>query len=281
MSFAARQQTLVIALDYAKAPGSRFPRHGQDIEALLLACLADPTLPIDKSRVALGGWSAGGTLALTVSARPLVRALNPPLRAVVPMYPAVDYTSRAASKAALGGGRRRKTGLIKGFRGRERDYFVRLQPALNWAYLPVGTNLADPGVSPMWLERSELPRHVFVMACELDILANEAWRLAWRLAEKRGEGRDPPRVGEAPGREEVGQPGELVLQGDERFACEEKNAAGSVRWLLVPDVVHSFDQDDFLKITRDKVMAKDAIEKRTKVIDEVGRWLFEAPFQEG
>ena len=54
-----------------------------------------------------------------------------------------------------------------------------------------------------------------------------------------------------------------------------------MRWLLVPDVVHSFDQDDFLKITRDKVMAKDAIEKRTKVIDEVGRWLFEAPFQEG
>lgn len=38
---------------------------GQDVEALMLAALADPELAphIDRSRVSVLGWSSGGNLA--------------------------------------------------------------------------------------------------------------------------------------------------------------------------------------------------------------------------
>ena len=56
------------------------------------------------------------------------------------------------------------------------------------------------------------------------------------------------------------------------------------RWLLVPDVVHGFDQDIiqlFAWLWRDRAMLTDARIKRDKVIDIVGQWLLEGPFKAG
>ena len=72
-AFADAHGVLVISLNYAKAPAAPFPTAPRDVEALLLAALADASLPIDRTtdgpttRTAIAGFSAGGNLALAVS----------------------------------------------------------------------------------------------------------------------------------------------------------------------------------------------------------------------
>merc|ERR1711939_168934 len=79
-----KHNCLVISLSYSRSPRSPFPVAVQDITALIPAILADSTLPIDHGRVALGGFSAGGNLALAAAQSPLVGAR---LKAIVPVYP--------------------------------------------------------------------------------------------------------------------------------------------------------------------------------------------------
>ncbi len=79
--FANKQKTLVISLNYSKSPQHPFPTALHDIEALLLAALADESLPIDRSkrpntsvsRTAILGFTEGGNLALSVAQLPSIR----------------------------------------------------------------------------------------------------------------------------------------------------------------------------------------------------------------
>jgi len=143
----------------------------------------------------------------------------------------------------------------------------------DWAYVPAGTDRRDPLLSPLY--GADVDAYtgldVFMVACELDRLANEAWRMASRLA-----GRDVPGVDETVGREEpVGQ-GELVLD-DEHFAFEGKGEGGSsCRWLLVPDTIHGYDSLDEREVD-DTEMLKDARVKMDKIMGIVGEWLLASP----
>lgn len=69
------------------------------------------------------------------------------------------------------------------------------------------------------MERGALPKRVFVLGYELDMLAHEDWRLVYKLAGRRVEV-------DVVGREEVAGKGELVLD-DERFFYEVKGEDGS------------------------------------------------------
>jgi poly(3-hydroxybutyrate) depolymerase len=60
--FASMHNVLVIELNYRKAPAHPFPTALYDLEALMLAVFDDESLPIDKGRIAVGGFSAGGNL---------------------------------------------------------------------------------------------------------------------------------------------------------------------------------------------------------------------------
>jgi hypothetical protein len=111
-----------------------------------------------------------------------------------------------------------------------------------------------------------------MLGAELDILAQEAWRAACRWG-----GRRVPEVAEIPGKEEFLGEGELVLD-DEQFAWEDK--ASGVRWLLVPDTVHAFDQSFIGLIVRDKVLVEDATIKTDKTMRIIGEWLLEGPFKD-
>lgn len=85
-----------------------------------------------------------------------------------------------------------------------------------------------------------------------------------------------PGMGEPVGSEEAAGEGELVLD-DERFALEGKSEdGGSCRWLLVPDVIHGYD-DPIHKGNDDAEMLKDARIKTDKVISIVGEWLLAGP----
>jgi acetyl esterase/lipase len=267
-AFAKRHGFLVIALDYTKAPAGPFPTALHDIEALIGCILSDASLPVDTSRVALAGWSAGGNLTLAASQLPSLRGK---IHAAVPLYPFIDMVTSAKTKAR---GRRYKPSL-GGFRGKDSDFLLMMMGIFDWAYLNPGQRCDDPLVSPVYSQREDLPKNVFLVGCELDLLAPEAWRLACRLAGKRIPGAD-----ELPGREEVVGKGELITEGDERFAWEETMEDGSrYKWLLVPDTIHGFDHDNIEGLVNDPVCMEDAGIKAAKVIDLIGEWLLEGPLR--
>ncbi|KAK4097663.1 alpha/beta-hydrolase [Parathielavia hyrcaniae] len=268
-TFSQRHGFLVIALDYTKAPTGPFPTAIHDIEALISCILSDPSLLplIDADRVALAGWSAGGNLALAVSQLPSLRGR---VGAAVPLYPVLDMVTPRDVKARA---RRYKPGL-SGFRGRDRDYLLVMMSLFNWAYLKPGQRCDDPLLSPIYAPRDCLPKSVFVVACEMDLLAPEAWRMACRLAGKRVPGLD-----EVVGCEEPVGKGVLITEGDERFAWEQTSGDSRVRWLLVPDTIHGFDQDLIASVVRDPVTMEDARIKTAKTIDLIGEWLLEGPLR--
>ncbi|GAB1318103.1 Alpha/beta-hydrolase [Madurella fahalii] len=286
-AFADAHHVLVIALNYSKAPAAPFPAAPRDVEALLLSALADDSLPIDHSRTAILGFSAGGNLALSVSQLPAVRAHRYRPRAAVSVYGCLDLSVPPPDKLR---NRPWKPALLPPPRGDLTDPLSRLAPAFDWGYIPYGHDLRDPLLSPAHCEVGEagaaaLPPFVCLVAAELDMLAHESWRLACRLSRR---GRVVPDRESADarwrvcGREEgegEGVATGLLELGDERFAFEETWAAGGggggVKWLLVPDVLHGFDNVHIRSVVGGKEAMDDAERKTAAYTAELARWLKE------
>ncbi|KAK4184807.1 hypothetical protein QBC35DRAFT_416198 [Podospora australis] len=270
-TFSTTHNFLVIALDYPKAPGSPYPTAIHSLESLTHLILSDSSLPIDKSRLALAGWSAGGNLSLSLSQLPSIRPL---ISAVIPIYPVVDFATATSLKLST----RRYKPSLGGFRARGRDFLLPMMGWFNWAYLYPGTSCHEPLLSPIYARREDLPKNIFMIACEMDLLAAESWRMISKLAGKR-----VPLPEEAVGKQDPGKKGELITHHDERFTWEVKNEEEGMRykWLLVPDAVHGYDQDSIGTIMRgDKEGMEDAVIKTEKVARMVGEWLLEGPLKE-
>jgi acetyl esterase/lipase len=212
----------------------------------------------------VGGWSAGGNLALSVSMMP---ALRRRIRAAVPIYPVVDFATPHEAKARA----RRYKPALGGFRGNTTDFLSGLASVFDWSYVPAHQSLEDPLLSPAFAEAADLPPGVFIVACELDMLADEAWRMARALV-----GRPLNDEGGAAGQEACAPEGQLVLDS-ERFAFEERTGRGSCRWLLVPDTIHGFDQ--MPPFVKDEACRRDAKAKTAAVQKEVAAWLFREAFK--
>jgi acetyl esterase/lipase len=150
--------------------------------------------------------------------------------AAIPIYPRLDQSVGREVKAT----QRRYKPALSPNRNSTRDLLLHIGNVFEWSYIPVGQNLCDPMVSPIFARREDPPPHIFMIACELDLSSHDAWRMACQLA-----GRPVPAVDDRSGRDECGEVGVLELE-DERFAWHDKEK--KVRWLLVPDVVHSFDR---------------------------------------
>lgn len=135
--------------------------------------------------------------------------------------------------------------------------------------IPAGQNLADPLLSPIFAERSTLPRRIWLIGCELDMLGHEAWRAACRWAGKPEPGMDEPLGQPEPA---VGGKGTLITEGDERFAFEVRNGEDVVKWLCVPDAGHAFENGESMGQDQDAV--EDGYLKRDVLIRMVGEWLF-------
>ncbi|KAK0742099.1 Alpha/Beta hydrolase protein [Apiosordaria backusii] len=264
-AFSTTHGYLVVALNYSKAPGSPFPKPVYDLEAVIQLVLADTTLPIDFDKIAMAGWSAGGNLTLAVSQLDTIKLH---IKAVVPLYPVTDFVPTQRVKCE---GRRYKPEL-GGFRGNTKDYLLSLSPLFNWAYLNPGTDYHDTLLSPSHAKREALPKNIFMIACELDMLAPEAWRMICSLAGKR-----VPRDDEVIGRQAINKEGELITVNDDRYAWEEviKTDGGArYRWMLIPDQIHGFDQDSISHMVgNDEECLKDAKKKTEKMIEIIGEWL--------
>lgn len=231
--FASMHNVLVVELNYRKAPAYPFPTATYDVEALMGAVFGDESLPIDRSRVAVSGFSAGGNLAMSVCQLPSVRDRIKPA-AVVGIYPVLDQTIHSSEKLKM---RYYKPELKSGVRANPSDYLAGWSPTFRWSYIPVGHDLRDPLLSPLFASRADLPPHIFLVGAELDHLAHEAWRMASKLA-----GRAVPALTQAVGQRGLARDNDALVLDDDRFAFEQVDAGGrqSVRWLLVPDEVHGF-----------------------------------------
>lgn len=198
----------------------------------MLAVFDDESVPFDRHRVAVGGFSSGGNLATAVCQLKSIRDTIQP-SAVCPIYPLVDLATNPNKKAAT---RYYKPTLGSGLRANATDMLSPVAPLFGWSYLPYGQHLRDPLLSPIFAPREHLPKKIFIVAAELDRLAHEAWRMASLLAH-----RPEPSVDAKVGQEQPGAPGELILD-DERFMFQHVDDDGvEVHWLLVPDQIHGFD----------------------------------------
>jgi acetyl esterase/lipase len=233
-NFCDSHDFLVVALNYSKAPFSPFPKAIYDIEALMLAVIADESLPIDKSRVAVGGFSAGGNLALAVCQLPSIHEKVKP-SAILPVYPVVDQTLPGEERELR---RYFKSDLSPGMRSQKTDMLTAMSRAFGWSYIYPGQDLRDPLLSPIFAARETLPPNLYIVAAELDSLGHEAWRMACQYS-----GRPIPKPEDKLGQEKAAEKqGELILD-NERFAFRHEPGDGtSIRWLLIPDQLHGFDR---------------------------------------
>lgn len=127
--FSDLHSALVIALNYAKAPGNPYPGPRLDLEALIAAVFDDAELKphIDLANVAITGFSAGGSLTLTVSQVPAVR--DKITAGVLPIYPVTDLSVGRDQKAST----RRYKPELGGTRGSPKDLLLGLAPVFDWS----------------------------------------------------------------------------------------------------------------------------------------------------
>lgn len=141
---------LVISLGYRRAPTHKFPVAAQDAEdAMTWLALHAGTLGADPARMAVGGDSAGGTLAAVCAV--LARDAGLPLRLQLLFYPG------CAGQADTASHQRFADGLVLG--AAHIDYFfsqyLRTPADRNdWRFAPLHAPDAQ-GVAPLWLGLAE------------------------------------------------------------------------------------------------------------------------------
>jgi acetyl esterase/lipase len=173
--FANEFNFCVVSINYRKAPSCPFPFLVEDAAAVAKAVLADDGLPVDRSRVALGGFSAGGNLSLAIAQ---MDGLRGRIESIVAIYPVVDF-----SGAFKGSFKKTKEG--------RRDGLEKTGHLFDWGYVSAGQDRRDPLLSPIYAKRESLPPRIFMIGAEYDVLCHEAEVMALRLT-----GRGPqPEIG--------------------------------------------------------------------------------------
>jgi acetyl esterase/lipase len=166
-NFSNNNNVLVVSLDYPKSPSHRFPVPVQALTDLVNAVLEDNTLPIDRTKVAIGGFSAGGNLAYAVSQD---KTLQGKIGGIVSFYAAVNFSTKTADKIAT---RPKDVGSVL-----PQDHLT----MFSWGYVREGQNLTDPMLSPTYAPREWLPPKIYIIGCELDLLCRESEIMAEKMA---------------------------------------------------------------------------------------------------
>jgi acetyl esterase len=155
----------VVSVDYRLAPEHPFPAAVDDAFAALKWVEANAAaLGLDANALAVAGDSAGGNLAAAVSH--LARKSGPRIAFQLLIYPWLTSVEETESMRALGHG-----------------YFLD-RPVMEWFgrhYVPKGTNLHDPRLSPLSAESfSGLPP-AYIITAGYDPLKDEGAAYARRL----------------------------------------------------------------------------------------------------
>ncbi|KAG8705654.1 hypothetical protein FRC09_002824 [Ceratobasidium sp. 395] len=162
---------IVLDCDYAKAPTHPFPAAYEDVCDVVAHVLANEEGHYDISRLTIGGFSSGGTLALTVSATMPQNTFQ----AVTVFYAMTNMDTE------------------------HQKHFLGILKLCFSAYIPHRISRADPRISPHHNPASAFPNKVLLVACEYDLLRGEAIDFVKMLREagKDAEVLDVPGVDHA------------------------------------------------------------------------------------
>jgi len=158
---------LVVSIDYPKAPAHPYPAAVEAVIGLVNAILKDEDLPFDKSKVAIGGFSAGANLSFAATQD---ESLQGKVGGVMANYAPVDFSTptevQLASRPADAGP----------------DPLEHNVEMFKWGYLNPGQDLMDPMLSVTYAPRDKLPPKIYIIGCELDMFCRDAEIMAEKLA---------------------------------------------------------------------------------------------------
>lgn len=117
----------------------------------------DTLLPIDVTKVAIGGFSASGNLAFAACQ---TEELRGKISAVLGFYPVLDMTENIETKEA-----RRPKG-----KDVPKDEVGWSAEFLDWGCVPQGQDRRDPLLSPRFAEVGGLPSNIYLVGAECDML---------------------------------------------------------------------------------------------------------------
>jgi acetyl esterase/lipase len=196
---------VVVSIGYRLAPSYPFPTAVEDVADQIKDVLDDKDLPVDGKRIALIGYSAGGNLVLSA---PQMHRLSDRIPAAVAYYPVVDFVVTTEER------NKHRTEHPHG----RTDNLAESSKWFNWGYIDPGTPLRDPRLSPRFAERERLPKYLYILGCEYDMLCHEAWVMSEELAVKEGTEKK-----------------EDTKDGNPGFEC------GNIRWKKIQGVEHGFN----------------------------------------
>jgi len=165
--YAARADVVVIGVDYALAPEAKFPiAQRQVTHVVRWAREHSAELEIDPNRIALGGDSAGGNLAITAALRLREERELESINALLLNYAAVDIYCAPEAVQRYG----------------HEGYMLGAEEMLQfWRdYLRSPDDERDPLACPIHADLRGLPP-TFMVIPECDILSEQNWRLAEKL----------------------------------------------------------------------------------------------------
>ena len=164
--YAAAAGCAVVSVDYTLSPEAKFPQALEECAAVVRWLGAHGAeWGLDATRIALGGDSAGGNLALGV-ALALRDQGGPALRGILALYPVCDADFSRASYQAYGPG----------------GYFLTEEKMrFYWdSYARDEADRLNPLAAPLRADLAGLPP-VLVQLAELDVLRDEGVALAGKL----------------------------------------------------------------------------------------------------
>ncbi|KAK6005914.1 hypothetical protein QM012_007556 [Aureobasidium pullulans] len=207
-NFLSKKGVLVVSCDYRKAPTYAFPTQTEDLIDVVTSILSDSSLPFDKTKVAMGGFSAGGNLSLSVAQEP---SLQGKIKALLLWYPSTDFSGRYR-------------GEIRDAPDGSPDVLATSGELFTYGYLPThGVDLCNPRLSPVYADRNLLPLYLRFVGAEYDVLCNEALETAKLYAEHEK------------GNTQQGDVKEDQNQGIQTWK------KGNIEWEMVLGVQHGFN----------------------------------------
>ena len=166
--WANRTGMLVVSMNYRKAPLHPFPTATYDVAEVVRAVLADESLPIDHSRITMGGFSSGGNIALGALQLPGLKGL---IKTAVVYYPIVDFGHPPNEKLDS-----------RPYKDGPPENLEKASWWLDWGYVRVGQNRRDPLLSPLYAPKQDLPPWIYMIGAEWDMLRLEAQEMIHGLA---------------------------------------------------------------------------------------------------
>ena len=152
----------VVSVEYRLAPEHPWPAAPEDCETAALWLVEEAGTRFGATRLAIGGVSAGATLAMTTLLRLRDRGLAGPFVAAVLQFGAYDLSGRTPAGRRLEG-----------------EFFIR-------AYAGHVADRTNPDVSPVYGDLHALPPMLLVVG-SLDVLLEDNLVMAARLSAAGGE----------------------------------------------------------------------------------------------